>query len=406
MGRMALEGITIADFSWVWSGPQVTKLAGEMGARVIKVESRKATQTERSLPPWPGPKHEPGENTSGFFNMVARNKLGITLNLRNPEAIELAKRIIAISDIMIENFSVGVMERLGLGYAVVKEIKPDIIYISMPPYGSTGPYKNYVSYGRPQIYISGLAEITGYPDQPPYFTGMSWADPVAASQALFAVLSALHYRNNTGEGQFIELSQWETMMCFIPQTIMDYTLNGQIQTRRGNRDDIMAPHNCYRCRGEMEWVAIAVATDEEWEAFCHALGDPKWFQNERFADGYLRWKNQDELDKLVEEWTVGHTAYEVMNILQEAGVAAAPVLSNKGLAEDPHLNAREWVVEMDHPEIGRMKYSGMLWKMSKTQREGHSHAPLMGEHNEYVFGELLGIPEDEIARLIENEVIY
>lgn len=406
MARMALEDITIADFSWVWAGPQVTKLAAEMGARVIKVESANATSTERSLPPWPPPKHEQGLNTSGFFNMVGRNKLGVTLNLRNPEAIELAKQIIAVSDIMIENFSAGVMERLGLGYDVVKEVKPDIIYISMPPYGFTGPYKNYISYGRPQIYISGLAEITGYPDQPPYFTGMSWADPVAAAHAAFAMLSALHYRDNTGEGQFIELSQWETMMCFIPQMIMDYTLNGRIQTRMGNDDYIMAPHNCYRCQGEMEWVAIAVATDEEWEAFCHALGDPEWCKDERFADGYLRWKNQDELDKLVEGWTAGHTAYEVMHILQEAGVAAAPVLSNKGLAEDPHLNAREWVVEVDHPEIGRMKYSGLLWKMSKTPGGVYRHAPLFGEHNEYVFGELLGMPKDEITRLIEDKVIY
>ncbi len=405
MGRMALEGVTIADFSWVWAGPQVTKLAGEMGARVIKIESRKATQTERSLPPWPGPDHQPGENRSGFFNMCSRNKLGVTLNLRKPEAIELAKRIIAISDIMIENFSVGVIERLGLGYEVVKEIKPDIIYISMPPYGSTGPYKNYISYGRPQVYISGLAEISGFPDQPPYFTGMSWADPVAASHAAFAMLSALHYRDNTGEGQFIELSQWEALMCFIPQMIMDYTLNGRIQTRMGNHDYIMAPHNCYRCQAEMEWVAIAVATEEEWEAFCHALGDPDWCKDEKFADGFLRWENQEELDKLVEEWTITHTAYEVMYILQEVGVAATPVLSNKGLDEDPHLNERGWAVEVDHPEIGRQKYGGLLWKMSKTPGGVYRPAPLFGEHNEYVFGELLGMPADDINRLIEEEVI-
>lgn len=406
MGKMALEGITIADFSWVWAGPHVTRLAAEMGARVIKIESRKATQTERSLPPWPGPNHEPGENRSGFFNMVARNKLGVTLNLRNPKAIELAKRIIAISDIMIENFSVGVMDKLGLSYKIARQLKPDMIYVSMPPYGSTGPYKNYISYGRPQVYISGLAEISGYPDQPPYFTGMSWADPVAASHALFAILSALHCRNNTGEGQYIEISQWETLMCFIPQMIIDYTMNDRIQSRMGNRDYSIAPHNCYRCKGEMEWVAIAVATDEEWEAFCRALGYPEWCKDERFADGYLRWKNQEDLDNSVEEWTVNQTAYQVTHILQQAGVAATPVLSNKGLAEDPHLNAREWAVELDHPEIGTMKYSGLLWKMSKTPGGVYRHAPLFGEDNEYVFGELLGIPSNEIKKLMEEEIIY
>lgn len=406
MGVMALQGITIADFGWIWAGPQLTKYLADMGAMAIKVESKRHPDNVRSLPPWPPPDHSPGLNRSGTLHANNRNKLGITLNLTKPKAVELAKRLIAVSDIMVENYSVGVMNRFGLGYEAVREVKPDIIYISMPAFGNTGPYRDYVAYGKTQSFISGLANSTGYPDQPPHDCGVSWGDVVAAAHGAVAVLSALHYRNVSGKGQFIDLSQWEALASLMPEAIMGYSLNRQVRSRQANRDDIMAPHNCYPCKGHMEWVAIAVATDQEWDGLCQALGQPEWCRDERFADAFRRWTHQDEIDRHIEAWTRTRSAYEVMEVLQAAGVAATPVLSNKGLDEDPHLGARDFVVEQDHPGVGRLRHTGLLWKMSKTPGQVYRHAPLLGEHNRYVFSELLGLPEDEMAALMEEEVIW
>jgi benzylsuccinate CoA-transferase BbsF subunit len=406
MGRMALEGITIADFGWVWAAPHLGRLLADMGARVIKIESRARLDHTRRLPPFPKGDESPGPNSSGYYNWLNRNKMGVTINLSKHKGVELAKGIIKISDAMIENYSVGVMKRFGLDYESVREFKPDIIYVSLSPLGSTGPFKEYKMYGRPQVYMSGLAHITGYPDQAPHSTNTSWGDPVAANHGAFALLSALYYKKRTGKGQYIELSQWETLIGLVPEAIMDYTLNRRIRTRQANRHEYMAPHNVYRCKGDMQWVTIAVGSDDEWDSLCRAMGNPDWVNDERFSDSYKRWLNQEDLDKKIESWTINYTPYEVTKMLQDYGVAAFPTLSNRGLVEDPHLNERGFFEEWDHPEIGKRKYDGILWKMSETPGRIYRRAPLLGEHNDYVFGELLGLPEEEIKRLVEEKVIY
>jgi len=406
MSKMALEDITVADFGQTWAGPHVGRTFADMGARVIKIESMKRMDVIRAIPPWV-PDQEMTLNNSGYYNWLNRNKLGVTIDMTTPRGLELGKEIIKISDVLVENFSRGVMERFGLDYESVKKVNPKIIYVALSALGEDGPFRNYVMYGRTQIYMSGISHTTGYPDMAPHPTNVSWGDPVGGNHSAFAILSALHYRKKTGLGQYIELSQWEGLINISPENIMDYTLNQRVRNRRANRDEYMAPHNAYRCAGgDLMWVTIAVASDEEWESLCGAMGDPEWAKDEKFVDSLSRWKNQEEMDRYIEEWTMGYTQYEVTEKLQKVGVAAFPCLSNKGLVEDPHLNDRDFFVEYDHPEIGKRKYDGLLWKMSKTPGKIRHRAPLVGEHNNYVFGELLGMSQEEIDRLEEEKVLY
>jgi benzylsuccinate CoA-transferase BbsF subunit len=408
MNKMALEGITVADFGQTWAGPLFARMLADMGARVIKVESQKRMDVIRSIPPWP-PGATPTPNNSGYYNWLNRNKLGVTLDLTTARGSELAKEIVKMSDVLVENYSRGIMEKFGLDYGSIKKIQPEIIYVSLTALGSDGPFKDYVMYGRTQTYMSGLCHISGYPDREPHPINISWGDPVGAHHGLFAMLSALRYRKKTGKGQLIELSQWESLIGILPENIMDYTLNKRVRNRQANRDEFMAPHNAYRCGGgDLKWVTIAVASDEEWNALIEAMGNPEWAKDEKFDDGLSRWKNQEELDRHIEAWTMDYTQYEITEMLQKVGVAAFPTLSNRGLVEDPHLIARDFLEEVDHPdpEIGKRKYGGMLWKMDKTPGKIRQKAPLVGEHNNYVFGELLGLPQDEIDRLVEEGVIF
>ncbi|MBW1819529.1 MAG: CoA transferase [Deltaproteobacteria bacterium] len=406
MTKMALEGITVADFGQTWAGPHAGKLLADMGARVIKIESMKRMDVIRSLPPWADEENRT-LNNSGYYNWLNRNKFGVTLDLTTPRGSELAKEIIKISDVLIENFSRGVMDRFGLDYASVKEVNPKIIYVALTALGEDGPFRDFIMYGRPQIYMSGISFVTGYPHMQPHPTNISWGDPVGANHSVFAILSALHHRKKSGQGQYVELSQWECLIGISPENIMDYTLNKRVRNRQANRDEFMAPHNAYRCSGgDLKWVTIAVAGDEEWNALCRAMGNPEWTHDEKFTDTLSRWKNQEEMDRHIEAWTVGYTPYEVTEMLQKVGVAAFPCLSNRGLVEDPHLNDRDFFEEYDHPELGNTINDGLLWKMSKTPGKIRGGAPLVGEHNNYVFGELLGIPQDEIDRLAEEKVIY
>jgi benzylsuccinate CoA-transferase BbsF subunit len=403
MLKQALEGITIADFGQTWAGPHLTRTLGDMGALIIKIESMKKMDVIRSLPPWLEGQ-DPTPNNSGYYNWLNRNKMAVTIDLTTDKGSALAKELIKHCDALVENFSRGVMEKFGLDYESVREVNPEIIYVALTSMGSDGPYKDFVMYGRPQVYVSGLAEITGYPDGPP-LSVLSWGDPVAAHHGAFALLAALHERKKTGQGQFIELSQWESLICLSPESILEYTLNGRIMTRQGNRHETMAPHNSYKCREPLSYITIAVSNDEEWKALCRVMENPAWADEEKFSGALSRWENQEEMDAYIEEWTMGFSSYELTERLQEAGVAAFPSLSNRGVVEDPHLKARGFFEEWDHPEVGWRKYDGILWKMSKTPGRINRRAPNVGEHNQYIFGELLGLTQEEIDQLMEERVL-
>jgi benzylsuccinate CoA-transferase BbsF subunit len=404
MNGYALDGVRIADFCWLWAGAYATGLLALLGAEVIKIESMARPDPSRKMTLTVGQAFE-GIDHSPIFNSINLNKLSVSLNLKQPEAVVLAKKIVQISDVASENMRPGAMDSIGLGYEVLKKVKPDIIMLSSSAFGAEGPLRRYGGYAPSFACYSGLAHLTGYSDGPPNpMTGST--DLMSATTSAFAIMAALNHRQHTGQGQHIDMASVESLAVFTGDALMEYIMNGRVQSRNGNHDRIMAPHNCYRCRGDDKWVSIAVATDEEWQAFCNAAGHLEWASDERFADTYSRWKNERELNDLIGEWTVNYTHYEVTEILQKAGVAAIPSFSNEEIFSDPHFKARELAVEVEHPSMGKQVVLGPPWRFSETPARVTKSAPTMGENNEHVFGEILGMSGKEIARLTEEEIIY
>jgi benzylsuccinate CoA-transferase BbsF subunit len=313
--------------------------------------------------------------------------------------------------VVVNNFAHGVMDRLGLGYDQLKTIKPDIIMISLSGYGDTGPYRDFVAYGPAQVPLSGLSALTGYRGGPPMHAGFSYADPNAGVHGAFAVLTALYHRETTGEGQYIDMSQWECAMGVLPEGIVEYTMNGREPERIGNRDPLMAPHGIFKCLDRPEkvlgftmdqFVAIAAADDREWQQMASAIGRPELGEDPRFVTLAGRKANEDELESIVEAWTIGRAAAEAAQTLQNAGVAAFVVADNKYLSEeDEHLAQRDYFINLPHPEVGVKQHCGIPWKMSETPCEVRSAAPLLGQHTDEVLSGLLGLSEAEIAALRE-----
>lgn len=404
MKNGSLKGIRIVDFTQFWAGPYAVTLLAYMGAEAIKVESNKRYDGTRNISLTTGGRYD-GLEQSPVFSEISAERVGITLNLTKPEGIELAKRIIKISDVIAQNFTPGTMDRLGLGYEAVKEVKPDIIYLSSSAVGRTGPEWNYRGFAPIFCNLSGSSYLNGYTGGEP--TTMSGRiDILSAMTSAHAILAALNYRHRTGEGQHIDVSSTESISMLLGDVLLDYTMNGRSQTRKGNHDDIMAPHNVYRCKGNDKWVSIAVANDEEWSAFSNAIGNPEWTKKDKFSDGFSRKKNEDELDSHISEWAINHTHIEIMELLQKVGAAAIPSFNNKELTENPHFQARERLTDVEHPEQGKLKLLSPPWKLSETPAEIHHPADLLGGHNSYVYGELLGMSEEEIQKHVDEQVIY
>ncbi len=399
----ALTGVRIIDFSWAYAGPYATELLALMGAEVIKVESRKRPGITRRQPnPVTGQPYDVDD--CPYFKDLNMNKLGVALDLSQPKATELAKRLVGISDVVVESFTPGVMNRLGLGYEILSSVNPSIIMLSTSSNGSTGPEARYAGYAPMFNATSGLGEMTGYPDGPPTVMRIT-IDNLVAHLNAFAILAALIYRKETGEGQYIDASAQEAIACLIGDSIMDYTMNGRVQSRDGNRDEIMAPHNCYHCLGEDRWISIAISTDKEWQSLCQVMGNSAWSKEARFSDAYNRWQNQEELDKLLEGWMINYSNYDLMHMLQKAGVAAVPSFTSEDLFTDPHLAEREFSQLVDR-RSGKYMMVAPPWKLSATPARIIQDAPSLGEHNEYVFGKLLGMSREEITKLKGERVLY
>lgn len=398
-----LEGVRVADFTWVWAGPFCTLQLAHLGAEVIRVESSVRPCVTRMLPPWP--EGQPGLNRSGYFNQYNQGKYSLALDLKLPEAVAVAKDLVRHCDIVCENFAAGVMDRLGLGYEELRAVRPDIIMISMSGYGATGPESGYVSYGPAQVPLSGLSSLTGYRGYPPMHVGVSYGDPTAGLHAAFAALAALWHREQTGEGQFIDLSQWETTIAVIPEGIIEYAWHGMQPERNGNRDPVMVPHGIFRCAGEQRWVAIAARDDAEWKQLARAIGRDDLANDESLASLTGRLRAVDEIELAIEQWTTQHSPQEVTAILQSAGVAAFPCYDSRDLAEDQHLRAEGFFVELDHPEVGRKLHLGIPWKLSATPCSIRRPAPLLGEHTDYVLGTILGYDRQRIDELRDSGVL-
>jgi len=386
-----LKNIRILDFSWVLAGPYATRILADFGAEVIKVQPLLPEAEDRF--------------SRGYYNTWNRNKLGITLNLNKPEGVALAKRLVAISDVVVESFTPRVMANWGLDYASLTKIKPDIIMLSLSTMGNTGPWRDYTGFGPTIQAFSGMTYLTSFPGKPPLGLGTSYADHVAGLVGCLALLGAMEYRQKSGEGQYIDLSQLEAMASLMGDAILDYQLEGREVEAVGNNSTEAAPHGVYRCKGDDRWCALAVFTDEEWQGFKRALGNPPWTEDKNFTTLRGRVKNKAGLDKLIEDWTKEHTAEEVMALLQKQGVAAGVVQDASDLARDPQLRARGFFIELDHPELGKTRADGVPIKLSRTPAKYSRVAPLQGQDNDYVYKKLLGLSEGELAKLRQQGTI-
>ena len=395
-----LSGIRVADFTWVWAGPFCTLQLAHLGAEVIRVESSLRPCVTRLLPPWPN--GEPGVNRSGYFNQYNQGKLSLALDLKHPGGIAVAKDLVRVSDVVCENFAFGVMDRLGLGYDALRSVRPDIIMISMSGYGATGPEREYVSYGPAQVPLSGLSSLTGYRGSPPMHVGISYGDPTAGLHAAVATLAALWHREQTGEGQWIDLSQWETTICMIPEAIMEYAWHGTQPERNGNRDPWMVPHGIFRCAGEQRWVAVVARDDAEWQRLARAIGRNDLAEDPELATLSGRRQAVERIEQAIEEWTLQRTPMEVTQVLQAAGVRAFPCYDSRDLAEDEHLREEGFFVELEHPEVGRKLHLGIPWRMSGTPCSVTRPAPLLGEHTEFVLRNVLGYDDERIQNLLAS----
>ena len=381
-----LSQLRVVDLTNVIAGPVATRVLGQLGAQIIKVE-----------PPW-------GRSIGGvaLFNEVNRAKMSIAIDLSHESGQEAFLRLVSLSDVVIENYSPRVMPNLGLSYDELREVRPGLIMVSMPAMGASGPWTNYVSFGPGTDAVAGLSDITGYEGGPPHKPGNFYADPNAAFHVATALMAALWQRRRTGRGQLMEIVLRETTMAVIGEYFLEYQLTGSEPQRTGNRHPRMAPHNIYRCQGDDAWIAIAVASDEEWRRLCKAMGDPGWCRDDRFDTVQGRRRHQDDLDCRIQSWSGRRTNYEAMDILQSNGVKAGAVLKAPEILDDPHYRERGYIDHTEHPEAGSLKHPGLPWRSSRASHNLGQRAPLFPEHSDWVLGDLLTLEESEIAQMRLN----
>ena len=413
-GARPLDGIRVLDFGWVAVGPVIGSLLAEMGAEVIKIESSRRLDYCRLLPPTPSVRREQPDRAPvaadldmvSMFHNYNRGKLGITVDLRHPGAPALLRRLVARSDVVLENFSPGVLRRIGLHYEALREVRPDLVMISCSAAGQDGPWSELKTFAPSLSSLAGLEVLIGYPGERVLGAlAYGYADPSNAHHGALAVLAALWHRQRTGQGQYIDMSQLEATVGLTVEPLMDWFMNGRVWGRQGNDHLSMAPHGHYPCRGDDAWVSIAVEDDGAWTRLVAALGDVPWAREPRFATLAGRRAHLAELDARLAEWTRERTGWEATEILQRAGVAAFPVYGLDEQAADPHFQARGLMARPEHPRIGPMQVYAHPIKLGATPGGVTATAPMLGEHNDHVFRELLGLSAVEIERLRAEGVI-
>ena len=408
-----LQNFRILDLSRIWAGPYCTKLLADMGAEVIKLESLRVYDSHRGpVSPEPGiaayPDSAPGPepwNRNGWFNCLHMSKYGITLELTTEPGRRVFEELVSISDALIENFRQGSLGRLGYDYETLRQIRPDLIYAAMPAFGNSGPWQSYVAYGIGQEQLSGMAHITGYPNDGPMKSGINHGDPITGSHAAGVLLAALRYRRRTGKGMFIDVSQQESAVALIGGETLAYQMTSWEPERIGNHSNWYAPHNAYPCAGADRWVTIAVTTDEQWRRLAAVIGRPELAAAPQYATADVRRQNQSELDKIIGDWAAGRELWDIARQLQEQGIPAAPVLRGPDLLENEHYADRGTFNYVDHPQAGPKWYQGFAWRMSATPGQVHWPAPTLGQHNRHIYRELLGLTDGEIDELEAGGVI-
>jgi crotonobetainyl-CoA:carnitine CoA-transferase CaiB-like acyl-CoA transferase len=396
---LPLKGIRILDFTWGGAGPFATKVMADFGAEVVKIETNTHYDFPRTMGPYAG--GIKGVNRSGYFTNRNSSKNSVTLNLKKKEALAVAAKLAATCDIAINNFRAGVLEKLGLGYQQLAELRPDIIYVSMPLQGSSGPQANYSGVGHTLNVLAGIYGLTGYQDGTLVGPGTNYPDhSVNPGHALVAIMCALIHRKRTGLGQYIEVSQLESTMNLLGPAIVAQSLSGTNPTMTGNTSATAAPYGVFECAGN-EWIAISVGSDDEWTAFSKVAQSQPWAADDVYKTREGRLAKAEELDGRVRAWTRTENARALMNRLQGVGVRAGVVQTAKDLVErDEQIAMRGDFVTVDHAEMGPVVYNASPFILSKTPAQLRS-APLIGEHNDKVFGEWAGIPDGERARLKE-----
>ena len=419
--HLPLHGVRVLDLTVVWAGPHCTQLLADWGADVIRVESTQVVppstrgrlvHVPKDMPAmlriwgvaYPG--WDPGDrpwNRYPVFQSHARNKRSMTVDIREREGLALFHRLLQLSDVFVENNVPQTIEKLGLTYDELRKVKPDLVMLRMPAYGLDGPYKNFRSFGTHLEATMGHTWVRGYPDMDPSWRDDTYMGDAAGGVAgALAVMLALRHRRTTGEGQLIELAQSENFLQYMSEAVMDYTMNGRVHDTLGNRHPSRAPQGVYRCAGEDRWVTISVGSDLEWRGLCQAMGEPSWTRSPVFATALGRWKNQDGLDRHIQEWTLGRTSQDVAHLLQSHGVPAGPVMDDRDLHEDPQMAALDYFRTMDHPDAGTHAYPGLMWTASRTPNDLRRAPCLLGEDNEHVYQDLLAIDKADYRRLEEE----
>jgi benzylsuccinate CoA-transferase BbsF subunit len=404
MDNSVFSGIKIVGFSWAMVGVLTMKYFADYGATVIRIETGKRPDVSRTSPPFKDGR--PGMNRAGYFNYFSANMLSMTLNMSNPLAFGVAKKLIGQSDIVMENFTPGIMEKWGLGYEALKEIKPDIIMLRQNGFGLFGPYAHLPAFGMVLAAVAGLPNFIGWPDRGPLPMGVgAYTDCISPRFASAAVIAALEYRNRTGKGQLLDLSQLETAIYFILPAILEYVTNGREPLLMGNTCPYAVPHGVYPCKGKDRWCTIAVFNDEQWFQLCKVIGKPDYIEDSRFKTLLKRKENEKEVDGFVSEWTIHLTPEEVMAQMQAAGVPSGVVENAADLFSDPQLRQRGLFWPLNHTEMGLFTHLGANFKLSKTPAQPEMPSPCLGEHTEHVCTKILGMSDDEFVKLLEAGVL-
>jgi benzylsuccinate CoA-transferase BbsF subunit len=401
--KSVFSDIKIVSFSWAMVGPLTMKYFADHGATVIRVESSKRACLNRTSPPFKD--GEPGINRSGYFNYFSANMLSTALNMSHPLALGFAKRLIAKADVVMENFTPGVIEKWGLGYEEVRKVKPDIIMLRQSGFGSSGPYSRLPAYGMILAAIAGIPNFIGWADREPLPVGVgAYTDCISPRFAAAALIAALDYRNKTGKGQLLDLSQFETGLYFILPAILEYVTNGREPLRKGNECSYGAPHGVYPCQGEDRWCTIAVLNDKQWSELCKVIAKPEYIEDPRFCTLLNRKKNERELNAFLSEWTIKFTAEDVMDRMQAVGIPAGVVKDAKDIYSDPQLRGRGFFWPMNHNEMGLFTHLGTSIELSETPAEAYRPAPCLGEDTEYICTKILSMPDEEFIEFVQAGV--
>ena len=421
-GGPPLENIRVVDLSRVFAMPFAGANLADLGAEVIKIDTCQAQfmETTRTIT-GPFPDNQPGElwwEQGGTFQTLNRGKRSLTLDLRSDEAQRIVKELVSVSDIVLENFTPRVMARFGLDYASLRAVKPDLIMVSNTGYGHSGPWSNFGAMASALEPTHGTGAFMGYmeddgsgrlrDEEVPNKVGNSYTDFLATWTALVSVMASLLHRAKTGRGTWVDLAMYQNGAAFVGEGLLAYAFNGERARRMGNRHPAMAPHGCYPCTGEDQWVTIAVRDDADWRVFCGAIGAPELAEDARYSTVRGRLDVQDTLYAIVSEWTGQRTSYQVMEILQGVGVPAGPVLTAGQALADPHFRQRGFFERVDHPAetgLGTKEYIGRGWKLSGSKAGIDGPAPLLGEANDYALREVLGLSAERVEALAEQEVI-